>query len=82
MRQDESEMRWERIKDDDKMKYSENAFYNDEIQRNAFYNDEVLMRQEYIWVTFESNLSELHLNQIWVRQSKMKMRHDRAKCIL
>ncbi len=42
-------------------------WWQDEIQRNAFYSDEVLMKQEYIWVTSESDLSETEWdeNETW-----------------
>ncbi len=30
----------------------------DEIQQDAFYSDKALIKQEYIWVTSESDLSE------------------------
>ena len=68
MRRDIDETRWER----DEMRKNRRR-WQDKIQRDAFYSDEALTKQEYIWITFESDLnemSELNLDKIWVRSEQ------------
>ncbi len=68
MRRDIDETRWER----DEMRKNRRQ-WQDKIQRDAFYSDEALTKQEYIWITFESDLnemSELNLDKIWVRSEQ------------
>ncbi len=45
-------------KEQDEMRI-ETKWWQDEIQRDAFYNDEALMKQEYIWVKFKQDLSQI-----------------------
>ncbi len=68
MRQDINETRWEQ----DEMRKNRRQ-QQDKIQQNAFYSDETLTKQEYIWITSESDLNKIFesdLNKIWVRSEQ------------
>ncbi len=65
MRRDVNETRWEW----DETRKNWRQQWN-EIQRDEFYSDEALTKQEYIWITSESDLNKMfksNLDKIWVR---------------
>ncbi len=64
------------LQDDEKNKMRwELKLNDDEIKYSKMHF--IMMKHWQSKNTFES-----HLNQIWVRQNEMKMRHDKAKYIL
>ena len=62
MRWDVNETRWEWDETRKNWRWQQELKLDEmrwnEIQRDAFYSDEALMKQEYIWVTFKSDLSK------------------------